>query len=399
MDKWNLLNGWEWKTLPEICEVNPPRPRIIRSDDAPTSFVPMQAVDDVEGRIVNMQTRLFGEVKRGYTYFEENDVLFAKITPSMENGKAAVARGLIGGFGFGTTEFHVFHPHKWISPDWIFYYIRRKSFRSEAKAQFRGAVGQQRVPEDFLSAYSIPIPYPDDPARSLETQRHIVTRLEALLAEVAEARKMSDDLASNTNIFRKSALAYIFGQADENNWSMHRLGDLVDNYDGRRIPVREADRKNQKKIYPYYGASGEIDKVENYLFDGEFLLVSEDGANLVARTYPIAFLARGKFWVNNHAHVLQAKDETSNLFLAYAIEATDISRYVTGAAQPKLSQTRMNDIPIWLPNNPGSQELVIQYLRSVDDEITELKVGQMEMASMLDLLEQSLLVVALRGEL
>jgi type I restriction enzyme, S subunit len=147
MEKWQLPDNWEWKTIPEICDLNPKRPRLQRDDNTLTSFVPMQAVDEYEGKITGMETRKYEEVKRGYTYFEENDVLLAKITPSMENGKAAIAHNLIDGFGFGTTEFHVFRPSDGILPAWIFYYIRRASFRAEAKSRFRGAVGQQRVPD------------------------------------------------------------------------------------------------------------------------------------------------------------------------------------------------------------------------------------------------------------
>ena len=159
MEQWPLPAGWEWKRLAEVSEINPRRPSIQRSDDAPTSFVPMAAVDEVEGRFAEIHTRPYGEVKRGYTYFEENDVVFAKITPCMENGKAAIARSLIDGFGFGTTEFHVFRPKPGVLPEWLHRYVRQSDFRREAKERFRGAVGQQRVPQDFSKdANSHPLP-------------------------------------------------------------------------------------------------------------------------------------------------------------------------------------------------------------------------------------------------
>lgn len=108
-------------------------------------------------------------------YFEENDVLFAKITFCMENGKAVVARGLINGFGFGFTEFHVLRPTNRVLPEWIYYFVRREAFRQEAKTKFRGAVGQQRVPQDFLETHLIPVPFPDNPEKSLAIQQQIVT--------------------------------------------------------------------------------------------------------------------------------------------------------------------------------------------------------------------------------
>ncbi len=205
-----LPDGWEWKTIPDVCSINPKRPRIERDDETPTSFAPMQAVDEQTGTIADVQTRPYGEVRRGYTYFEENDVLMAKITPSMENGKAAIARNLIDGIGFGTTEFHVFHPHSNILPEWIFYFIRQKTFRERAKMSFRGAVGQQRVPEDFLVNQEIPVPYPDDPARSLAEQRRIVAYLEAVQEEVSAARQQVEEDERRVTQLEQSILAAAF---------------------------------------------------------------------------------------------------------------------------------------------------------------------------------------------
>jgi type I restriction enzyme, S subunit len=208
--KWPLPTGWVWKTLAEVSEINPRRPSIQRSDDTPTSFVPMVAVDEANGRFIEVQIRPYGEVRRGYTYFEENDVVLAKITPCMENGKAAIAEGLLDGLGFGTTEFHVLRPRPGILPDWIHRYVRQVSFRLEAKEHFRGAVGQQRVPQDFLEGYSIPLPYPDDPARSLETQRRIVTHIEAIFTELREARVLLAQQVRDLDILEQSSLAQAF---------------------------------------------------------------------------------------------------------------------------------------------------------------------------------------------
>lgn len=133
------------------------------------------------------------------------------------------------------------------------------------------------------------------------------------------------------------------------NWMWVRFGDIMWNRDSERIPVSVADRKKLKKIYDYYGASGVIDKVEDYLFDKRLLLIGEDGANLLSRSTPIAFMADGKYWVNNHAHVLDCYIENYLDFVMYYINAISLVPYVTGSAQPKLNQDRMNKIPIPLP--------------------------------------------------
>jgi len=205
-----LPEGWEWKDMPEVCLINPKRPRIQRDDKNPTSFIPMQAVDDRTGTIIDLQIRPYGEVKRGYTYFEENDVLMAKITPSMENGKAAIARNLIDGIGFGTTEFHVFRPRSNILPEWIFYFIRRKVFRETAKMSFRGAVGQQRVPEEFLLTQKIPLPNPNDPERSLAEQRRIVAYLDGIQQTVREAQELIQSDLRAIEQLEQSILAAAF---------------------------------------------------------------------------------------------------------------------------------------------------------------------------------------------
>lgn len=206
-----LPEGWKLLMLPEVCLVNPTRPRNLPySDGVGTSFVPMTAVEEREGKITDLQIRPFGEIKRGYTYFEENDVLFAKITPCMENGKVAVARGLINGFGFGSTEFHVLRPTNRILPEWIYYFVRRETFRQEAKTKFRGAVGQQRVPADFLETHLIPVPFPQNPEKSLAIQQQIITRVQTTASEVAEAQLGNTKTGTLLNQLEQSILAQAF---------------------------------------------------------------------------------------------------------------------------------------------------------------------------------------------
>ena len=119
-----------------------------------------------------------------------------------------------------------------------------------------------------------------------------------------------------------------------------RLGNVSVNHDARRVPVKEADRTVGQ--FPYYGASGVVDFVDDFLFDGEYLLVAEDGENLRTRQTAVAFMACGKFWVNNHAHILQGSNEALTRFLHYALAAADISPYLTGAVMPKLTQANLN---------------------------------------------------------
>ena len=133
------------------------------------------------------------------------------------------------------------------------------------------------------------------------------------------------------------------------SWEWVRLGNILYNLDGKRVPVSVSERNKKAKVYDYYGASGVIDKIDNYIFSKPLLLISEDGANLLARRTPIAFIATGKYWVNNHAHVF---DGINLLFLKYIsifIESIDVSKYVTGTAQPKLNQQNLKKILVAVP--------------------------------------------------
>ncbi|MGW5580221.1 restriction endonuclease subunit S [Micromonospora chokoriensis] len=145
------------------------------------------------------------------------------------------------------------------------------------------------------------------------------------------------------------------------------LGDVTVNFDRQRKPVKSAERFAGP--YPYYGASGVVDHVVGYLFEGEYLLVAEDGENLRTRKTPVAFIATGKFWANNHAHVLQGNKFANTYYLAYALERLDISGYLTGSTQPKLTQSALNSIRLNLPEK-RDQDAIVAVLRALDDKIS-----------------------------
>ncbi|WJK41433.1 restriction endonuclease subunit S [Solwaraspora sp. WMMA2056] len=144
------------------------------------------------------------------------------------------------------------------------------------------------------------------------------------------------------------------------------LSDVTVNFDRQRKPIKAAERTAGP--YPYYGASGIVDKVAGYLFDGEYLLVAEDGENLRTRKTPIAMIATGKFWANNHAHVLQGNELANTYYLAYAIEQLDISGYLTGSTQPKLTQSALNSIRLSLPSKIN-QDAITKIVRTLDRKI------------------------------
>jgi type I restriction enzyme S subunit len=229
---YKLPDGWKWVKLDEVCIINPRRPRILREPNKPTTFIPMSAVDDETGTITAAEVRPFKQVSKGYTYFEENDILFAKITPCMENGKAAIARGLIERIGFGSTEFHVLRPKPIVLPEWVWLFVRRERFREDAKKFFRGGVGQQRVPQEFLEQYLIPLP-------PLEEQKRIVARIEELMTRIKEARKLKQESKEKTELLWQSALAETFpkpGTQLPDGWKWVKLGEVARIFAGSSAP-------------------------------------------------------------------------------------------------------------------------------------------------------------------
>ena len=146
------------------------------------------------------------------------------------------------------------------------------------------------------------------------------------------------------------------------------FGDVTDNFDKKRIPLSAAQREKRQGKYRYYGAQGVIDLVDDYIFDGTYLLIAEDGENLKSKKSNIAQLASGKFWVNNHAHVIQCKKGYDIRYLCYLINLTDLSGYITGSAQPKLSQSSMNAIVLPMPKFEIQKE-VADFIEKFDKKI------------------------------
>ena len=169
------------------------------------------------------------------------------------------------------------------------------------------------------------------------------------------------------------------------SWTWVRFGEIMVNRDGERIPVSKEERATKAKTYDYYGASGVIDKIDAYLFDKPLLLIGEDGANLINRSTPIAFMARGQYWVNNHAHVLDGISEDFLRYIELHINAINLEPYVTGSAQPKMNQAKMNSIPIALPPLAEQKRIVakVDELMALCDRLEAQQQEREEQASKL----------------
>ncbi len=189
---------------------------------------------------------------------------------------------------------------------------------------------------DVYSTHNIPLP-------PLEVQKEIVAEIEGYQKVIDGARAVLVNYRPHIPIHP--------------DWPKRNLGSLAENLDSRRVPITKGDRKEGP--FPYYGASGIVDHVADFIFDEDILLISEDGANLLARSTPIAFSVSGKCWVNNHAHVLKFPHPATQKFVEDYLNSISIEEFITGAAQPKLNQEALNRIPIPIPDEVATQQAIV----------------------------------------
>lgn len=187
--------GFPAHKISEICELNPKKPKEI-DDNTECSFVPMSAVSE-DGELNLTQIKLYEDVKKGFTYFAEEDVLFAKITPCMENGKGTIAKGLKNKFGFGSTEFHVLRPLNDISnARWLFQITKFKKFRENAEKSMTGSAGQKRVPAGFFDNYFIPVPPFELQQKFAAVAEQIESEKSKIKSAIAETQTLFNALMS-----------------------------------------------------------------------------------------------------------------------------------------------------------------------------------------------------------
>ncbi|WP_211248790.1 restriction endonuclease subunit S [Thiothrix lacustris] len=230
---------------------------------------------------------------------------------------------------------------------------------------------------------------------SKEEQTRIVAILDEAFANTSQAVANAEKNLANARELFDSYLNEVFTRKGE-GWIDKKIEHACDNLDSKRIPITKSDRKSGDT--PYYGASGIVDYVNDYIFEDNLLLVSEDGANLLARTYPIAFSISGKAWVNNHAHVLKFSDIDNQKITEYYLNSISLEPYVSGMAQPKLNQKALNGICIPFPPK-NCINAVVKGIEDLSSNIEELEdVYRRKLAALAEL-KQALLQKAFTGEL
>ena len=314
-------DGVEYKTLGEICS---------RQKGMAITAGKMKELDTPDGAV-----RIFagGNTTANVNY---NDIPDKSIitTPSV----IVKSRGNIG---FEYYDRHFTHKNelwsyssnnKTINIKFIYYFLDKNINKFQNKAK-TGKLPQ--ISTQDTDNYKVPVP-------PLPIQEEVVQILDKFTELTAE---LTVELEK-----RKQQYKYYKSHLFNNNCNVEYtpLKNLAINYDAKRRPIEKS--KRDKGIYPYYGASGIIDYVKDYIFDGDYLLISEDGANLLARNTPVAFSITGKTWVNNHAHILKFSNLTLQKYVEFYINFSDLTKYISTAAQPKLTQENLNNIMIPKPS-------------------------------------------------
>ena len=216
------MESWEQCSLSDVCTVNPKKADTKDlPDELEVSFFPMPALSEIYGEITDSQTRLLKEVRSGFTNFSEGDVVFAKITPCMENGKSAVIGKLVNDIGFGTTEFFVLRCSERLYNRFLYHLVRDKSFRDKAKAVMTGAVGQQRVPKRYLETYKLNLP-------KVNEQQEIVRILDKSFAREQQTKETAEAVLDRIDLMKKSILARAFrGELGTNDPSEESAVELL----------------------------------------------------------------------------------------------------------------------------------------------------------------------------
>lgn len=278
----DLPASWIEPAISEVAEVNPRKDVDLSASDL-VSFVPMAAVDEITGTVMSPVDRPYGEVSKGFTHFRDDDVIFAKITPSMENGKSAVARGLTNGTGMGSTEFHVFRSNGAVEPEYLWRFLRQKSFRENAQAVMSGAVGQQRVPADYLKDHLIPLaPLPE--------QRRIMARVDGLTARTARARKELDRIPTLIARYKQRLLALAFSGHLTAGWRMGNpsLQTALEQVRLTRKGENRLARRKRATSVPDYEIPGNWDWIspDEVAADAKYSIgIGPFGSNLVRADY------------------------------------------------------------------------------------------------------------------
>ena len=405
---YTLPEEWQWCRLGDVCQINPSKlsTRDL-SDDLEVSFVPMAAVSDVRGEITAPQRKTLREVKSGFTNFTEGDVLFAKITPCMENGKAALVGELVNHIGYGSTEFFVLRCSEKILNRFVYHLVRWQIFRDEAKSVMSGSVGQQRVSKKFLLNYKLPLP-------PLDEQQRIVDLLDKMFADLDEAKALAQGVVDGSELRRAAILHKAFSGEltklwrDEHgitldSWQKKFLSDIL-------ISSKQKTNDFASSNLKYVG----LENMEKN--GGQISFQAADSVRSTKNIFHVGDLLYGKLrpYLDKHGVakfdgvcstdilVFSANDKSLNEFINYFFSHSTFIEYAVvnskGINLPRVSEKIVLSAEISLQPLAEQKEIVhlLDDLLGREQRTTDLARKTLER---IELMKKSILVRAFRGKL
>ena len=338
-------------------------------------FIPMACVCDGYSGEHTFITKQWGDIKKGFSHFQNGDIGIAKISPCFENRKSVIFSDLPNNIGSGTTELVVL---RGILVNSAFYLLLIKSdwYISEGTKYFKGVVGQQRVHKDIFTTLQVPMPPLREQQKIVDSVKkwfsaideieNGATELETVIKQVkskildlaVSGKLVPQDPNDEPAIELLKRINPAFEPCDNSHygnlpqgWVVCRLEDVCQICDNQRQPINSTERQERKKraqtLYPYYGATGQVDWIDDYMLDGTFILLGEDGAPFLEKFADKAYVVSGKIWVNNHAHILKPNCDIT--YLTYYLNRYDYSECVNGSTRLKLTQADMKNMTIVLP--------------------------------------------------
>lgn len=380
--------------LTAYAKVNPPLNSRLPKPDCEVSFIPMQDVSD-GGDWSHRQTKKLLSISSGYTAFQEGDILFAKITPCMENGKGTHAVGLVNGVGYGSTEFHVLRAEKEASPRFIFHLCNSRELRQAAEVQMTGSAGQKRVPTDFFSKFLVTRLNRGEQqaiAAVLDTMDEAIRQTETVIAKLRQVKAgmlhdlLTHGLEENGQLrnpirhpdhFKDSPLGRI-----PRTWDIVKLGDVFSMQAGKFLSSEHIKKVDK---FPVFGGNGLRGYTSTYTHEGEYVLIGRQGAlcgNIV--------VASNRFYATEHAVIVTPIEKMNIGWIASYLTAMNLYRFSESSAQPGLSVQKLSHHKIKLPKFL-EQEAIDFKIKSIskqlDSQVEELvKLRSLKQGLMHDLL-------------
>lgn len=366
----NLPKGWKDLKLGDICNF------YLGLTYTPTYVdkgIPFLSVKDLKNNQISFENT---------KYISEEE--FENSTSNAKPQKGDIVFGRVGTLGNPVIvdfdiPFCIFvslgfiRVHDNIFNEFIKHWISSDYFMNQVDSQVSGSA-QKNLNVGWLKNFKLFLP----PIEEQKKIADILSTVDKKIAFVEENINATEELKKGLmqklltegighTEFKDSELGRI-----PESWEVDTISSISKNFDGMRVPIKSEERNERKGIYPYYGAQGIIDYIDNYIFNGTYLLVAEDGENVRSQKYNIAFVVEGEFWVNNHAHILQTNINIDINYIASVLNYMDITKYVTGTGQPKLNKAQLQSIKLLIPPFE-EQKQIAEIFSAVDKKLENLK--------------------------